>query len=295
MRKLLLMALILSLVSLTGCVIELGDGIDIDLGDGIGITKGAVKTGEMKTFEEVIELGDQKEIDVDLNLGAARIDVSKTEDNLFEGKVETDIVGLEPKMELKGERLSIRDDFSYNSVKRFTNDWNIKLTNKVPIRLDASVNASRSNFDLSGMMIRDIEMHYNASNANVVFNEKNPEDFKNFELDVNAGNVEVVGLDNAAPGDMDIEVNAGSVALEFGDNIDKNIEISIKGNASKTTIVLPDNVGISIERKSNLISLNLEKSGFSNSEDFYKSENYDSAEFKVDIEINGTASSVTVK
>lgn len=298
MKRILIVLLILSMMGLSGCIIELGDGFELGIDDeriSIDFDSNSIKTGDIKTYTKEIELGEQKSLDVELNVNAAEVDIERSEDKLFEGEINSNIIGFSPRMELKGDKLIIKDEYKFRSIRKFTNNWDLKITDQIPINFEITSNATKNDFDFTGLMLTDLEIYTNASDTNISFDEANEANLKNITIDINAGNIELYGLDNAGPEEIDVEVNAGNVTLEFGDNISKNIEIVVEGNASQTTLKLPENVGISIEKRSTLSSINLEKSGFIKENDVYKSSNYDEAEYKIEIEVKGTAFNLTVK
>lgn len=309
MKKVLVIILILIMVSLSGCVIELGDGLVIDLEDmnldNIDFENfdyendydygSNSRIGDMKTYTQEIELEDEESLEVVLDVSAGKISLEKSEDKLFEGIVKSNIRNLNPIMDLHGNRLTIKDDFKYNSIRRFTNNWDLKITDEIPVDLDIQTNASKNRLDFTGIKVTDLAVSTNASDTDIEFNEKNEVELEDFSIDTNAGKVEVYGLGNARPKEIDVEVNAGSVTLDFDDIIYNDIEISIEGNASQTTIDLPDNVGISIEKRTKLTSLNIKESKFDRDDDVYTSDNYDTAEYKVDIKVRGTAFSLSIE
>lgn len=299
MKKILLLILALLMVGLSGCIIDLNDGFEIISDDNeFKINFGsnnAVELGDLKTHNKVIELEGQDKLDIELDINAANIDLSASQNKLFEGEVKTDIQNLIPTMELNRSKLVIKDEFRYTSIRKFRNDWNLKITNQIPLSLEIRTNAAKNDFDFTGLKIDNLKLYINATDTDITFDEKNKGNFKTFKLDVNAGNVEAYGLDYAAPEEIEVEVNVGNVELQFGENITKNTEIYLEGNASSVTLDLPSNVGISIEKESNLVGINTDNHSFSKTGDGYISDNYDTAEYTFDIVVGGAAFNVNVK
>lgn len=299
MKKILVLVLILSMIGISGCVIDLGDGFEIDLDENdfkvnLGSNK-SVELGDYKTHNKVIELEGQEKLEVKLDISAAEIELSASEGKLFEGEVVTNIQNLIPRMELDENKLLIKDEFNYNSIKKFKNDWNLKITDRIPLSLDIRTNATKNDFDFTGLQIEELEMYINAADTDITFNEKNKANFKSFKIDLNAGSVEVYGLDKAAPEEIEVEVNAANIELDFGNNITKNMEIHLDGNASNVKLDLPSNVGISIEKESSLVSISINHPSLKKTSDGYISDNYDSAEYTVDIEVRGAIFNVNIE
>ena len=300
MKKISILILAFLMIGLSGCVINLEDNIDeIRINtDNFKINfdlNNRVEIGDLKTYTKIIELEKQEELDVRLDVNAAKINISSTSDKLFEGKVETDIQNLIPIMELNRNKLVIDDDVSYKSLRNFTNDWMLKITDKVPLNFNIKTNATKNNFDFTGLQIEDLRMNINAADTDIIFNEVNKADFKIFRLDLNAGSVEVRGLDYSVVEEIDVKVNAGNVKLEFGDNIIKDTKIYLNGNASNATVELPENVGVSIERESNLVNIDINNHSFNKSGSSYTSKNYDTAKHTIDIVVTGAMFNVEIK
>ncbi len=299
MRKILALTLMIAILGLTGCVIDLNDGLNISVDDqniSIDINSGeAMEIGKMNTYKSEFDFEGQEKLDVKIDLNAVDIDIRKNDDKLFKGVVTSNIKNYDPMIELDEDTLYIKQKSSFRSLRKINNDWDIEITDKIPVTLDINLNASKNDFDLTGLKIEEIEMFLNATDTEVQFDKKNEADLSNISLDVNAGDVEIVGLDYAAPQEIEVKVNAGNVTLEFGNNISRNIEITLQGNAAKTTIDLPDNVGISIDKRTNLANLDINNALFEKDDDIYKSENYETAEYKVDITIRGSLYDVEIE
>jgi len=299
-KKVFVIVLIFLMIVLSGCVIEIDGNSGFRMNDknmNIQIKPGvSVKTGELRTFTQEYDLEGQEELDVNMSINAADVTIEKSENKLFEGEIRTDIIGLEPNITLGGNKLRIRDDFSHSGISNFTNDWDLKITSKIPVDLTVNNNASKNNLDLTGIKLNNIDLNFNAADTNIRFDEKNEGDLRRFKLEVNAGNTDIFQLGNAGAKEIDVRINAGKASLEFGSNIYNDVDIAISANAGKVILAIPDNVGVRLIKRGTLSSIDINKGGFERkNDDEYVSSNYDSAEYKINIDINGTASNVTIR
>ena len=301
MKKIIGLILIISMTVLTGCVIEIYSSKGFNVGSrgfNVEVKPGvSVKTGELNTFVEEINLGNQKSLDVQIRTNAAKVEIKKDEEKLFRGKVESNIVGFQPLFNLSGSRLSIRDDYNYSGLRgNIINDWNLSLTNQIPLDIEINSNASRNIFDFTGMKIEGVSLNLNAANTEIKFNEKNDLSIKRFKIDTNAGNTDIYNFGNSRVEELSIKSNAAKVDIDFGNSVYNDTEINIDANAAKVILDIPENVGVRVRKRGNLSSIEISRGRFNRiSDDEYESENYNSAEFKVTIDLRGTASSVTVK
>ncbi|MTI67101.1 MAG: hypothetical protein FH753_10965 [Firmicutes bacterium] len=298
MKRLILIIMIITLLSLTGCVIDLkGSGIEITDNN-----SREVKTGDLRIFSKEFDIKGQNNLKVDLNTSAGEINLSKTNDKLFKGDIKTNIVEIKPRIDLRDDNLNIgyyntkKITFGIGKPSNFINKWDLKLTNKLPLSIDIEANATKSIYDLTDLMVEEFTTDFNASDVDIYFNEKNKVDLDNLEIETNAGNVEVNGLSNARAKDIDVDVNAGNASIDFDGDINYDVEMDISVNVGSISLELPNNAGIFIRKDSQLLSLDIHGKDLEKiSSNEFKTTNYDDKKHKIDITIEGNASSINIK
>jgi N-terminal domain of toast_rack, DUF2154 len=124
-----------------------------------------VTNGKVKEEAISIKKDKAKELDVELNLGAGEMTVKKGTKNWVEGSILYNDKNLKPKVsyDLKGSRGKVRitqSDKGFSNVKigKKTNEWNLELTNKVPLNLEVNTGASKTNLNLNGLNLNKLDI-----------------------------------------------------------------------------------------------------------------------------------------
>ena len=83
---------------------------------------------------------------------------------------------------------------------------------------------------------------------------------------------------------MDLDSGAASLAIMLGNKHD--LDFSIDSGASSIDLIIPENVGLRIDMDTGLTSSNIEDLGLTDNGDYYISSNYDSADVKINMDID---------
>ena len=128
-----------------------------------------IRTGEMRERTESVLLGGITAGDIRLKMGAGRINVSggAADDDLVTGRFRTNVARWEARVEHRpagnGERVTIEQRRSTGiSVGSARNEWDVKLTGKIPLELDLAFGAGQADVDLRGVQARRLTVHMGA-------------------------------------------------------------------------------------------------------------------------------------
>lgn len=143
----------------------IGLGIII-LGCGILISGCSTSTtGDEKTSDVFIEKDQAKELDIDLTIDYGQVNISSGSSNWVEGDITYNINELEPKVtyKLKRDKGKLKIDQPKKTkinVKKgaLKNDWDLQLTNDVPVDLEINTGASDTSMNLSGMQLQSLNI-----------------------------------------------------------------------------------------------------------------------------------------
>ena len=83
---------------------------------------------------------------------------------------------------------------------------------------------------------------------------------------------------------IDLDAGATSLTVSLGNKHD--LDFSIDSGASNLDIIIPNGVGLRIDMDTGLTSTNIESLGIANTGDYYISPGYDSADIKINIDID---------
>jgi hypothetical protein len=113
--------------------------------------------------------------------------------------------------------------------------------------------------------------------------------FSALDLTTNAGSTRLL-LGGAAVTELDVQANAGSLTLVADGATD--VTGSIGANAGSIDLCVPPEVGLRIVVESSVaFSHNLEDRGLAESDDTFTSANFETAESRIDLELQGNAAS----
>lgn len=281
MRKIIILTILLLILSLlNGCVIELNNSEDYK---------------DHEIIDEKIELNDIKDANVTIKTNGAKVNLDHSETNLLESHFSGDTDVIKPFMDLKGNKLNIENKrlVKLKNLNLNKQIWDLKLTDEIPISLNINSNACKNYYNFTELKLKDINIDLNASDTDIYFEDKNSEKVKEFYLMNNAGKVNIHGIGNINAEELKLECNAGSLNLNIKE-LSNDMDIDITGNASKISIEIPEEVGFNVVNKGQLSNINMNRE-VTLLNKTYKSKNYDSAKYKLNIYIHGNAISTDIK
>ncbi len=235
MKRAISVCLILSLFLLVGC-----DSIP-------GLP--AMEVGEVRTKELVAPLGDAQSAEVTLRFGAASFHLQPGATELLEGKVDYNVDELEPevKYSLEGEKALVevgpKEEFKRIVTKKIRNDWDIRLSQEIPLSLRIEAGAFSGEFELGGLRLVSLAMRTGAASATVSFQEPNPEVLEEMEIETGASKFEFSLLGNANFERLDFEGGVGSYVFDFTGELQRPAEVRIETGVSQVTILVPQTTG----------------------------------------------------
>ena len=225
------------------------------------------------SFSREVKLSDQKSLDVKLVLEGGKVWLTKAAfEVLFSVEVNYNLEEMRPVYEYhEGEvesslyfRIISKDeedggygdydidiefedrDYKLGMSSQKKTSWDLKFTDKVPINLDITAGATKSNLDLSGMMISNLDIETGASRMFVNFGELNPIRMERFNLSLGVAKFKGSHLLNANFNEMNIESGIGKCTFDLTGELDHRAYVNIELGISSTTIILPRNVGVKI-------------------------------------------------
>jgi hypothetical protein len=147
--------------------------------------------GALQTESRSVELGDAKSVRVEITLGAGSLELTGGAEDLLEADFTYNVAALEPEVDYTGGTLVVRQPDvgglpALQGISDFRNEWDLRLSDEVPIDLsvdvgggvgdlqlaglsltglDASLGAGEYTIDLSGDWVRDLDVTIDAGAA----------------------------------------------------------------------------------------------------------------------------------
>ncbi|MBI4811500.1 MAG: hypothetical protein HY800_08720 [Ignavibacteriales bacterium] len=269
------------------------------------------KVGEK--YKKDISLTDERELKVNLEAGFGNIRIERG--------TSSKIIALDIDADLKGDLTqyidySNRDETGYLNIntsdilikesrkKKHSihlsgfedNDWTMKFTDAVPISFDIELGMGKGNIDLTGLMVKDLNISTGASSVTLRFDEPNPSSIENMTIETGLSKFKGYGLCNANFEHLKFEGGVGSYILDFSGRLDKEVDVDIEVGLGSVTIYVPDETGTKVYyEKSWVASIDLPKDFDEEEEDNYFSSNYYNTSGRINMHIEAGLGSVTIK
>jgi hypothetical protein len=276
------------MLSLTACVLEFENA-------------GSMLAGASEEYKEAVDISDnyqsEQPIELNLDMTMAKAEVKSTEDKLAEVRFLYSSESLKPEFTAKEDEINIRNRLDVYSFGKVVNDWDVKVTDKLPLQVELNADASDIKMDMSHMLISNMDAVLNASSARIYSDEPNKESLKKFSLEADASSVNIYEAGNLGFETLDIEADASKLLIDLTGENERDGEVKIKSNASTVRLKLPENVDISIIiDNSEISSVNISNNKIlKQSEKKYLSNNYGNAERALKIYVDMNVSTLTIE
>ncbi|MDP5274763.1 toast rack family protein [Chengkuizengella axinellae] len=122
-------------------------------------------SGSLEQDAIEIKKDSSTELEVALEVGVGELRVSEGANEWVEGNIEYNVDKLDPKVSYelidhKGHVVISQDDgkFGINNIGDVQNNWDIKLTNEIPIDLQIDAGVSDTELDLRGLQLNNLKI-----------------------------------------------------------------------------------------------------------------------------------------
>ncbi len=165
----------------------------------------------------------------------------------LEGTVRYNVAALEPKLSRDGNRLRLTQAGLQNMGSGVVNDWDIRLTDAVPLDLSLMVGAYRGVLDLSGLPLQRLTIQAGAEQGMVIFDQPNPLPMGSLEYTGGASQARFRGLGNANAAKMTFSAGVGDYLFDFSGEWQRDAEVWINAGVSQVTVQVPVGVPATVE------------------------------------------------
>lgn len=123
-----------------------------------------VVSGEVKEESISIKKDKARELDVELNLSVGELTLSKGAEDWVEGSIKYGKKKLKPEVIYnrkgnKGEVIIKQKNLNSFNNSNVKNEWNLELTDNVPMNLSVDSGVSSTELDLQGLMLEKLDIN----------------------------------------------------------------------------------------------------------------------------------------
>jgi hypothetical protein len=254
-----------------------------------------VEVGEMQDRQEAIPLGDTRSATVEILFGAGELTLAAgTSDQLLSGHFRYNVERWAPEIAFEDGTLTIeqgstRQDWGF-PTGNVHNEWDLEFSPHIPLTMDLEVGAGDGELDFSGLQLEELGLKLGAGDYEVRFDEPNEAAMGQFTLDAGASKLEVTGIGYAGPQQMRVQGGVGDITLDFTGTWPRSSDVQVTAGVGSVTLRLPDDVGVRVETKGGLTSV--EVSGLQRSGDAYVNDVFGETETELRIHITTGIGSV---
>ena len=126
----------------------------------------------------------------------------------------------------------------------------ITIPKDQPIALVGEIGIGENDSDLSGLWITEVDLDLGIGEHHLEFLDPPPEPMERFALNASIGELEVRGLGNASPREIDVNFNIGEVELDLGGEWQNDAEANLNFNIGEGRVRMPTTAHVEMERMS---------------------------------------------
>jgi hypothetical protein len=175
------------------------------------------------------------------------------ESMLIEGTTVYNAVQLRPKVIINGNKIHLRPEedvgFGGLTTEGLENAWDLKL-GSTPMKLTLHAGAAQANIELGGLSIADLAITHGASNFNLSFSDPNQIQMDTLQFSGGASSAALISLANANAEKIIFEGGAGDFRLDFGGELQDDVEVTIHGGLGTITVIVPEDMAAEVSTDS---------------------------------------------
>lgn len=253
----------------------------------LAIAASSATAQSWRTLDVSRQLRDSSEHRIRVRYAAGKFSLRPTADPvLFSMYVRYDEERMEPLHDYSAEGRTAPLGVRGESVRwtRYASDRNesemrLGLAGAVPIDLELELGATQARVDAGGLTLSSLRIETGAADGVLDFSAPNKTSMRHLDLRLGAAGFVITNLGNANVSLIRVEGGVGSVDLDFGGAIQRDVTVDANVALGKLALHLPRDVGIRIEVKK--VFASFDHHGLSKRGNAYYSDNWDTAKFKM--------------
>lgn len=208
-----------------------------------------------RTMEVSRQLRDTTEHRVTVRYGAGRFSLRPTSDPvLFAMSLRYDEDRMRPVHDYSPEARTVRLGVDGESERwtrvvssRNESEMRVLLSDSVPMDLRLELGATRARVDAGGLSLTSLRVETGAADAVLDFSAPNRTRMRLLDLQLGAASFVITNLGNANVDRIRVEGGVGSVDLDFGSLVTRDVDIDANVALGKLALHLPRDVGIRVD------------------------------------------------
>lgn len=263
-----------------------------------GSLPGEAEAQSWRTVTMSRQWAGEETLDVRVSYGMGQLRIRPAEDGLlYHMQLRYDEETFEPQAEYQGGRLELGVEGLGRNIRlgrdRDRGELDLHLARDVAMDLRLEFGAVRADIDLGGLTLTGLDLETGASETRIRISEPNPVPMARAELEVGAADFEARHLGNLNARRIDVSCGVGDVTLDFSGEWAQEATVDLEIGLGAATLRFPEGLGVRLEKSGFLLSVNAE--GMVKRGDAYYSLDWDEADRRVRVFVDGALGSVGVE
>ncbi len=263
----------------------------------VAVAPWSAQAQDWRNVSSFRQLGSETRLDVQVKYGVGRLVVEPgVSGELYRVGIRYDSENFEPVTEYRSGRLTVGLEGGTRSIRlrnQEAGDMKLALSPDVPLEVGLSFGAAEADIELGGLQVRSVKVETGASDSRLRFSRPNAIACDRMDLSLGAAAFRVVGIANANCAVVKAEGGVGDMNLDFSGHWRRDLTADITMALGSVTLAVPQDVGVVVRRSTFLTSF--KGPGFSRRNRDHYSSNWEDAERRLTVELQGAFGSVTVR
>jgi hypothetical protein len=210
------------------------------------------RVGELQTESQLVELGDAKSVRVEINMGAGNLEVTGGADKLLEADFAYNVARLKPEVKYTDGTLVVWQPGSkglpaFQGITDYRNEWDLRLSDGVPMDLRVNLGAGSSNLNLAGLSLTGLDISLGAGEYTIDLSGDWTRDL-HVTIDTGAANIRL-----RLPKDVGVRVQ-----VEAGPHTIETTDLTLDGDVYTNAAYGVSDVTMRIDMETGIGQINLE-------------------------------------
>ena len=174
--------------------------------------------------------------------------------------------------------------------------WTLHFSDALPISFDIELGVGRGTFEMTGLQVKDFDLSSGASEVELVFDEENPLEIENMNIESGMSRFDGRNLSNARFKHFRFQGGVGSYTLDFGGTLKNEVDVDVEVGLGFATIIIPKEAGARVLYQKNWVSsFDCDADFENNAENEYLTTNYYRVPGKMNITLDSGLGSVKIR
>lgn len=252
---------------------------------------------EWRNVTSFRQRADEARLDVHVRYGAGMLTIEPgSAGELYRADIRYDSDVFDPVTDYRNGKLEVgveAGERNLNVRNRESGLMKLALSPDVPLDLDLDFGAVEANIELGGLRLIRADIETGASDTKLRFSRPNRSACDRLGIHMGAAAMEAHGLANANCSQVRAEGGVGDLTLDFSGEWRQDLDAEVTIALGSVTFRVPENVGVRVTR--NTFLAGFDGPGFHKRDGAHYSENWERAERRLTIKVDGAFGNVDVR